>query len=81
MRLWLFTFTQVDRAFVSLRVAAPTRDEAVTYAASFLDRPLISAAFERPEEGTILNCIGRLDTDQPGLVSVIKADGTWVEAK
>lgn len=75
MRLWLFRFTQEDRAFLSARVAARTRSVAVAIMGQTLGRPMIDAPYENPEPGTILSVLGRVDSNDEGIVSAIRADG------
>lgn len=79
MRLWLFRFTQPDRLCCSVRVAAPTRQDACTILGARLGRPLISQENVHPEEGTILTAFGKLDVPEMGVVGFVDLGGQLVE--
>jgi hypothetical protein len=79
MKVWLFTFTQPDRKYLSMRVAALDKTEACAIVSGILQRPLIAQENTHPEQGTILSAFGQIETQQSGVIRAIAADGTQLE--
>ena len=79
MKLWLFTFTQPDRLCCSVRVAAPTRQEACALLGSRLNRVLIAQEYTHPEPGTILVFFGKTELSESKVVSFVDLAGNVVD--
>ena len=74
MQLWSFIFTQPDRRYISARVAAPTKQDACNIMGEHLGRQFFARQYAHPEAGTIMQPMGKLDTDQAGIVSLEAAE-------